>query len=117
VAGLCRAYDVPAEQRDELLELATALREEMSARVILASGVAATQKRVGELEDASQLVRGFQPVMIDGLLQTPAYAACVFGSPDAEGVQERLQRQTVLDNQSKQFILVMTEGALRWQAC
>jgi hypothetical protein len=61
--------------------------------------------------------------MVIGLLQTPAYQQRVFGvrgsgalSPaDATtGIAQRTARQTLLGNAHKQFVLIMTEGALRW---
>ncbi|MGH2601462.1 MAG: helix-turn-helix domain-containing protein [Dehalococcoidia bacterium] len=72
VAALCETYGVPARQRDELIALAHELREQQSTRVILARGLGETQRRIGQLEQASKLIRGFQPVMVDGLLQTEA---------------------------------------------
>jgi hypothetical protein len=62
-------------------------------------------------------------MMVIGLLQTPAYQQHVFGvrgsgalSPaDATtGIAQRTARQTMLGNADKEFVLVMTEGALRW---
>ncbi len=62
-----------------------------------------------------------------GLLQTPAYAQCVFGSEFSTGaelsdedqeraVAARAGRRSALHDESKRFTLIMTEGALRWQA-
>ncbi|MGH3714735.1 MAG: helix-turn-helix domain-containing protein [Micromonosporaceae bacterium] len=129
VRKLCQAYAVGEELREELLALAADLRAEASARVILARGVAEMQRRIALLESSATTIRSFQPAMIIGLLQTPAYAQCVFSSArdtdaaaadrdsKADAVTARLDRQVVLRDQSKQFILIMTEGALRWHAC
>lgn len=125
VAALCRVYGVQVDDQSALLALAAGLREESAARVILARGAAETQRRIGQLEGSAALVRSFQPVMVIGLLQTPAYMRCVFGTPDsqelsaseiADAVAAREARQRVLDDPGKQFILIMTEGALRLQA-
>lgn len=125
VAALCRVYDISSTERPGLLALVAGLREESAARVILARGVAETQRRIGQLEASASLVRSFQPVMVIGLLQTTAYMRCVFGIPDshelsaaeiADAVAAREARQRVLDSPGKQFVLIMTEGALRWHA-
>jgi len=125
VAALCQVYDVPDSERPSLLALTAGLREESSARVILARGAAETQRRIGQLEGSASLVRSFQPVMVIGLIQTTAYMRCVFGIPDshelpadeiADAVAARDARQRVLDSPGKRFVLIMTEGALRWQA-
>jgi hypothetical protein len=125
VAVLCGVYEIPAKERDELVAMTAGLRAQQSARVILARGVAEYQRRVRELERSATLIRSFQPTMVIGLLQTAAYARCVFAVDDSmalsaaeveESVAERAERQTVLSAKAKQFVLIMTEGALRWQA-
>jgi transcriptional regulator with XRE-family HTH domain len=125
VTTLCHVYDVAAGERDGLIALASGLREEASSKIILARGVTELQRRIGHLEASASLVRGFQPAMVIGLLQTPAYMRCVFGTPDsqmlspeevAEAAAARIDRQLLLNDQSKRFVLIMTEGALRWQA-
>jgi transcriptional regulator with XRE-family HTH domain len=125
VTALCHAYGVRGAERKQLVTLATGLRAEASAKVILARGIAEMQRRIGQLEAASTLIRGFQPTIVDGLLQTEAYMRLVFGVPGAQAVSEqetdsavraRLERQRLLDDETKQFLLIMSEGALRWQA-
>jgi len=125
VIALCRAYGVADHERDELVALATGLRQEASAKVILARGIAEMQRRIGQLEGSSSLIRGYQPALVDGLLQTTAYMRLVFGVSDSQAVSAdevdaavaaRLRRQSLVDDESKQFVLLMTEGALRWQA-
>ncbi|MFI9553164.1 helix-turn-helix domain-containing protein [Nonomuraea endophytica] len=123
VEVLSRVYELPADERDELVALVVGLREEASARVILARGVAEMQRKIGQLEASATLIRSFQPTMVIGLLQTSAYMRYVFGMPvspevSAEevvaAVSAREARQRVLDDRSKQFVLIMTEGSLRW---
>lgn len=126
VKALGEVYDLPASQRHELTDLVTELREEARYRVILARGMAEMQRRIAQLESSAVLVRSFQPAMVIGLLQTPAYMRCVFGTEvhgpaisadDVDAaVAAREARTRLLDDQSKSFILIMTEGALRWQA-
>jgi transcriptional regulator with XRE-family HTH domain len=125
VAALCHAYGITENERGDLIALAEGLRLEASAKVILSRGIAEMQRRIGQLEAASTLIRGFQPTIVDGLLQTEAYMRLVFGvsGPQAVSEQEadsavraRLDRQRLLDDETKQFVLIMSEGALRWQA-
>jgi transcriptional regulator with XRE-family HTH domain len=126
VEALCRVYELGAEERSGLIATAAGLRREASARVILARGMAEMQKRIGQLEESAALVRSFQPTMVIGLLQTPAYMRYVFGMPVPQqelpegeadaAVRAREARQRILGDDRKRFVLLMTEGALRWQA-
>ncbi|GAA3551092.1 hypothetical protein GCM10022419_034230 [Nonomuraea rosea] len=118
---LCRVYEVHEETRVELLVLISGLREEAKARIVLARGASTMQRRIGQLEDSATLFRSFQPTMVIGLLQTSAYMQVVFSRrvepvEAAKTVVARESRQRVLGNPDKQFVMVMTEGALRWQA-
>ncbi|MGH3998524.1 MAG: DUF5753 domain-containing protein, partial [Pseudonocardiaceae bacterium] len=63
-------------------------------------------------------VRSYNPVMVLGSVQTPAYAATVFGtSEDDPLVRDRIARQReMLADQRRRWFLVQTEGSLRWQA-
>jgi len=126
VTALCQVYGVTAPERKKLLALVDGLRAESSSRVILARGVAETQRRIGQLEASASLIRSYSPTMVIGLLQTRAYARCVFSTPDSReqsaeevehAVDARIGRQHTLDDQTMQFVLIMSEGALRWQAC
>jgi transcriptional regulator with XRE-family HTH domain len=125
VEALSRVYKLPKRDRDHLLALVQGLRREQSTRVILPRGMAEQQRRIGQLEASCTLIRGYQPVLVDGLLQTDAYMRLVFGVPGAPPVTDdditaashaRRDRQRLLDDESKRFELVMTEGAIRWQA-
>ena len=123
VEALCRVYGAAPEDREELLGLVASLRSDAvePARVILARGAYRLQQRIGQLEASVSLLRSFQPCMVIGLLQTEAYARVVFSSTltgqDLErAVAARRKRQAVLHDERKQLVLVMSEGALRWQA-
>ncbi len=122
-AALCHAYAITGQPRDELLALAAGLRQEQSSRVVLARNATRLGQRIAKLEANATRIRSFQPMMVIGLLQTPAYQELVFGvrgtgalsSTDATaGIVQRTARQTMLGNAHKEFVLVMTEGALRW---
>jgi hypothetical protein len=125
VERLCGVYGIEPKERDELVAITRGLRAQQSTKVILARGAAEYQRRVEALEKSSTLIRSFQPTMVIGLLQTAAYARLVFAVDDSvalsdaevdESVAVRADRQTVLGDGAKQFALIMTEGALRWQA-
>jgi len=119
VDALCRIYDVADDERAGLLALVNGLRSEASTRVILARGAAEFQRRIGQLEESASLIRAYEPAMVIGLLQTPAYMRCVFSTPDsqalsaqhvADSVTARLSRQVALRDESTQFVLIMAEG-------
>lgn len=119
VDALCRAYDAPARTRQQLFTIARDLREEqVSARVLLQRGAYRMQERIGRIEAVSQLLRTFHPAVVIGLVQTPGYIRGLLGDslPDDETEQmvaARADRQRLLDT-DREFVLVMTEGALRW---
>ncbi|TQN32918.1 helix-turn-helix protein [Haloactinospora alba] len=127
VQALSEVYGLAAADRDHLCALAAGLREESSARVILSRGVANFQRRIGEMESSGSLVRSFQPVLVPGTLQTADYSRCVFRAaapgvqlPEEEveaAVTERLTRRARLGEDGTRHRIVVTEGALRWQAC
>ena len=123
VEALCRAYGASPTDREALLRLVKSLRSEAvePARVVLARGAHRLQQRIGRLEASASLLRSFQPCMVIGLLQTEAYARAVFGSTLTgrgleQAVAARRKRQAVLHDERKRLVLVMSEGALRWQA-
>jgi len=119
VRTLCALYQADVGERELLVRLARELRKRtVKARTVLAHGTARLQKRIGAIEAASALIRGFQPAIVFGLLQTADYTRAL-GRRDLTGdalddhVSARLSRQTVLDT-DRRFVLILTEGALRW---
>jgi hypothetical protein len=84
-------------------------------------GLAPRQREIAELEKSAHTIRTFQPVMVPGLLQIADYARRVMemtytASPDIPAaVAVRMERQTILYDQSKQFEFIVTEAALRWR--
>lgn len=116
---LCQVYRAAPPVRKQLLELAADLSAgTLRARAVLSHGARYMQQRIGKIEQASQLIRGFTPTLVDGLLQIPDYVRAI-GSRDMSGadlesfVTARAQRQRILDT-DRQFHLILTEGALRW---
>ncbi len=123
VRTLCEVYKAPPHQREELVRLAESLRTGIiePSRVILSRGAHQMQQRIRRLEESATLLRSYQPTMVIGLLQTPDYARLVFGasisSPEVDqAVTARLERQAALRGHVPHAVLIMTEGALRWQA-
>jgi len=119
IRTLCRVYGATPEMRDRLLELAADLTAgTVRARVVLSHGARYMQRRVGKIEQASELIRSFTPTIVDGLLQIPDYVRAI-GSRDMAGedleafVASRAERQRLLDT-DRQFQKIITEGALRW---
>jgi transcriptional regulator with XRE-family HTH domain len=123
VRTLCDVYGASTAQRDELVQLAITVKASViePARITLSRGAPYHQQRIRRLEESATLLRSFQNSMVIGLLQTPAYARLVFtsGIPSAEvdqAVAVRVERQAQLRDRVPHAVLIMTEGALRWQA-
>ncbi|MGH3696821.1 MAG: helix-turn-helix domain-containing protein [Pseudonocardiaceae bacterium] len=119
VEVLCQVYAAPDRIRLQLLTVAQDLRhEQVSARVMLQRGAYRMQERIGRIEAASAMVRTFHPALVIGLLQTPGYIRAMLGESLPDDEIERIvlvrgERQRLLDT-DREFVLIMTEGALRW---
>jgi transcriptional regulator with XRE-family HTH domain len=119
VAALCRVYRAPADVRRALRATTRDLQAGTTSARIVLQRPRQMQERIGRIEQSSRLLRSFQPAMLIGLVQTHDYARTVMsgGNLDDETLdqitQTRLQRQAIL-NTDRHFILVHTEGALRW---
>lgn len=118
--------DVTNATAEELAELASLVQrlatEATSWRILHKLGLTQRQREIGELEQAATAIRVFQPTMIPGLLQISEYATRAMGQGNTsyqsdldQAVTQRLQRQTILYEQSKQFEFLLTETALRWR--
>ncbi|MBL1079559.1 helix-turn-helix transcriptional regulator [Nocardia sp. 2] len=79
------------------------------------------QKKIARTEAESRWIRGYDPDLIPGLLQTRDYATAVLreciefiGSPDdlAAAVAVRMERQRVLRKGTRRFHFVIAEQAL-----
>jgi transcriptional regulator with XRE-family HTH domain len=123
VRALASAYGADADEIERLAELAAQRESEfIDARVVLQAGRAHHfQQRARDAEAAATLVRSYQPAMVLGVLQTPAYISAVF-SPGAElsdedaeaSIASRLTRWPLLAEPGREWRLIQTEGALRW---
>jgi hypothetical protein len=121
VRRLCEVYRAPSALRSLcLLWVAGDSRASaVPARVIL-RGASKYQGQLGAVEEASQVIRVWQPLLVPGLLQTEDYARAVFsdrmsGAAVEAAVTARRARTSILDS-GRSFIFVISEGALRWNA-
>lgn len=118
---LCNIYGADPAEAEELIELAERVRADSKrSQIVLARGAARLQQRIQQMEAKATLLRSFQPSAVIGMLQTEAYIRAIFGDELAAAdldavVAARLNRQAALADPSKQFVFIMSEGALRWQ--
>ncbi|MGW5572263.1 DUF5753 domain-containing protein [Nocardia thailandica] len=87
----------------------------------LAGGLATLQRSLIAIEGAATTQRSYSPDIVTGLLQIPAYAHAILSAcvsvlevvDDTEAtVKARIERQAVLDDESKRFHLLIGETAL-----
>lgn len=114
---LARLYRVTPAVEAELLRLARDARDSRrdSRLVIQRGNTLAQQKRWRAIEGSSTVVRGYQPALVLGVLQTAAYAAVVLdAAPDSAVVAERVgRRDRLLAETDRRHLLIQTEGSLR----
>jgi len=112
VRALCRIYGVTGAQRAALIQEAEdAEAGYVGVRVVLQAGNTVNlQQRFARLERNSAEIRSFNPVMVLGVPQTPAYAAAVFGTEaDDPLVADRIARQCELVvNRRRHWTLIQT---------
>lgn len=118
--ALLTVYGVQGEERSQIMSLVeTARTGHIDSRVILQRGAHHFQERIRHLDEQSRLVRGFAPTAVLGILQTRAYAEVVFTQrmtreQAAPSIASRMARHHMLDDPGRQWVLLQTEGALRW---
>ena len=124
IGALADLYGAKPTVRRQLLRAARDLSSEPArARAMIARhGAYKMQQRAQRTEIESARIRSFHPAIVIGLAQTPTYMRAVFSAggdldrTDLEkSIAERVFRQAVL-NSGRDISLIMTEGALRWQA-
>lgn len=119
-AALLDVYDVHGHERHRIMTLVDMARAgHLDSRVILQQGAHHFQERIRQLDEQSQLIRSFAPTAVLGILQTRAYAQVVFtqrmtGEQAAPSIASRMARHRMLDDPSRHWVLLQTEGALRW---
>jgi len=121
LGSLLTLYRVSKEERQRITMLVQEARNEnVDARVILQKGAHHYQERLRVLTKESRLVRSFVPNAAIGYLQTEAYARVVMNQRmdpvKAElSLKKRMeQHRLTLDQSGREWVFVLTEGALRW---
>lgn len=120
VERILAALEVPPAARVEILELARAAHVSFVAwRTLRQTGMSKRQAQVAAFEREARLIRTFQPALVPGLLQTPAYARAVLSLPRLAGQRDlnaavavRIDRQAVLFDERKTFRFVVMEHVL-----
>lgn len=117
-----RMCGAPEDSMQQALELAEAVVVEVTARrTVKGRSLVALQRDAEQAVAAATVISGWVPLLVPGLLQTAGYAQHLVAGdfPDrediAEAVAARMQRQTVLYDQSKTLRWVISEAGLRWR--
>ncbi|MGH3938111.1 MAG: Scr1 family TA system antitoxin-like transcriptional regulator, partial [Pseudonocardiaceae bacterium] len=110
VTALCKAYRVPTEVRAALQASARDLQAGTSSARIVLQRPREMQERIGRLEQSCELIRGFQPAMVIGLVQTLDYtqammSAAISGPRLEQLLQSRRDRQAILDTDRRVTLL------------
>ncbi|MDP9071592.1 MAG: helix-turn-helix domain-containing protein [Actinomycetota bacterium] len=119
VTRLAAALDASRETRDQLLAHAEALHTQFNSLARAPSPGSDWTTWFREAERSSTTLRIFQTAIVPALLQTRPYAEEVLkraeflASGDVAETAARLERQSILCKTSKEFVVVMTESALR----
>ncbi|WP_316526807.1 helix-turn-helix domain-containing protein [Kitasatospora brasiliensis] len=118
VERILRALGAPAALVHEVCALArTANTEWQDKRASWRRGIEKRQAELAALEADATELRYFLPAMITGLLATPEYIRASLGhSPGAKTLvmARKIERQSVLYDESKTFTFLLTEQAVTW---
>jgi transcriptional regulator with XRE-family HTH domain len=116
---LTTALDLTIEDRINLRDLLGRASEELARRRGQTRGMAVLLSIV-ERERGATTVRSFQNAMIPALVQTAEYARQVFvgtrwldEAETARATAIHVERQSVLYQPNREFVFILTEGALR----
>lgn len=119
--ALLSLYGVHGEERRRIMTTIEASRtEHLDARVIIQRGGAHHfQERFRLLGKQAKQVRSFVPTAAIGYLQTDAYMRIVFtqrmtDEQAAPAIRKRVEQQRLVDDPDRQWVMIQTEGALRW---
>ena len=122
VERILTALDVGSDVRDEVIQLAQAASTDYRTwREYRRLGLSLKQREIAALEAQTRHLRMFQHALIPGLLQIGPYMSAVLSMDNPERdevarvVEERQQRTAALADDSRQFVLITTESALRWR--
>jgi transcriptional regulator with XRE-family HTH domain len=128
VLAWARVCGTPAERIEELLAEQQAMAGMwVSYQRLNRAGLRKAQESVRPAYERAALIRGYQPRVVPGLLQTAAYTTAVLEDARdrqgvhrddiAEAVAERTARQRVLRQASHRFMFVVEEQVLRYRSC
>lgn len=128
VRAWCRACEVSTERTVELLAEQRAVAGMwVPYQRLNRAGLRKAQESVRLGYENSALVRSYQPKIVPGLLQTPAYTTAMLEDARdrqrvqrddvAEAVAERARRQRVLTRAGHRFVFVIEEPVLRYRFC
>ncbi|MFF0489944.1 helix-turn-helix domain-containing protein [Nocardia sp. NPDC004068] len=121
IAAYCRDCNAP----DQLADLTATRRNIDTANLewqkVLGTGTKRRQSAFIKAEAEARILRGYEPVVVPGLLQTAEYAAGILRKvidfqqvPNDldEGVSARIERQRVLYQRNHLFHFIIAEQAL-----
>jgi transcriptional regulator with XRE-family HTH domain len=120
VTAWATATGASDEVKDRLVALTESAYNEVQTWQGLLTGARHLQQRSAAMEAIANLERGYDPVMLPGLLQTAGYArrilelCAVPGQDIGAAATARLERQQVLYETPRRFEFLVTEAALRW---
>lgn len=121
VERILRALSAPQDLIEEISELARlANTEYQDLKADLQRGLHHVQRELAALESTCTEFRYFLPIMLTGLLQTPEYLKAAMSQiPGDHALQLalKLDRQSVLYDDSKSFTFLITESAATWALC
>jgi len=123
-----RVCGTPAERIEELLAEQQAMAGMwVPYQRLNRAGLRLAQESVRPNYERAALVRGYQPKIVPGLLQTAAYTTAVLEDARerqgvrrddiAQAVAERIDRQQVLRQAGHRFMFVIEEQVLRYRFC
>lgn len=111
----CRVDDAAAAA---LLDLAEAAQAETRGWRELLERDGHAQREAADMEEAATAVRNFQPSVVPGLLQTPAYARALLTIGHTRDVDRalssRIGRQQILYEPGRLFTFLIAEKVLTW---
>lgn len=123
VERILTALEVPTDRARELLEVARAANIDFtSSRALARIGTWRRQLELKTMTESTNVMRQFLPAIPTALVQTLEYARCVMqpsvpSTPERDVeklVDARMQLRSVIEDESRKFVLLMTEQAIRW---
>ncbi|SUA76359.1 Uncharacterised protein [Nocardia otitidiscaviarum] len=118
----CRITGTENEYPDLLATLRNISAAWMEWRRIVGHGYSSHQRQISGMEDRAELLRGFDPQVFHGLMQTPDYARALMAAGMAflntsrdldAAVAARMKRQHVLHEGRHRFYFLIGEQALK----